>query len=147
MFSCEYYEILKNIYFKGYLWTTVSELYWFKVEEIIEKTETHLETIIGDVFRTHWNISDARFCKNSWLYLTVDYFCKKLHIIRFTGLLIRLDKTKNRTAISTNLFLFILIITLQWDINHKFKTRVCRFKLIHPCRWIHLILVSHFLPV
>ena len=37
VFSCEYCKIFKNLYFKGHLWTTASELYWFKAEEIIEK--------------------------------------------------------------------------------------------------------------
>ena len=83
VFSCEYWEILKNLHFKGHLWTTLSELYWFKVEEIIEKTETHRETIIGDAFRTQWNIYDVAFCKNSCLYLTVYYFCKTLHCYVF----------------------------------------------------------------
>ena len=49
-------KTFKNIYFKGHLWTNCSELYWFEVEEIIEKTEIYSETIIGDVFRTQWNI-------------------------------------------------------------------------------------------
>ena len=107
----------QNIYFKGHLWTNASELYWFKVEVMVEKTETYSETIIGDVFRTQWNIKDGAFCKYTWLYLTVDYFCKTLHIISFTGLCICLDKTKQksrfavvyltkkfRNAISPNLF-------------------------------------------
>ena len=51
MFSCEYCEIFKNIYFNGHLETTPFELYWFKVEEIIEETETYSDTIIGHVFR------------------------------------------------------------------------------------------------
>ena len=34
------------------------------------------------------------FAKNSWLYLTVDYFWKTLHITCFTGLWMCLDKTK-----------------------------------------------------
>ena len=43
-FSCEFYETFKNISFKWHLWTTASELYWFKVEDIkIEKNR--------DVFR------------------------------------------------------------------------------------------------
>ena len=56
MFSCEYCEIFKNIYFKEYLWTTASDLYWFKVEEVIEKAETYSESIIEDVLETQWNI-------------------------------------------------------------------------------------------
>ena len=33
--------------------TSVNDgFYWFKVEEIIDKTETYSETIIGDIFRT-----------------------------------------------------------------------------------------------
>ena len=68
--SCEHCEIFKNLYFKGHLWTTASGLYWFEVEEIIGKTKTYPETIIGDVFRAQWNIYDEAFCKNSWLYLT-----------------------------------------------------------------------------
>ena len=43
-------QTFKNL--KRYLWMTASELYWFKVEEIMEKTETHPETIIGDLFWT-----------------------------------------------------------------------------------------------
>ena len=54
--SCEYCEVFKNIYSKRHLWTIASELYWFKLEVIIEKTETYSETIIGEVFRTQWNI-------------------------------------------------------------------------------------------
>ena len=103
------------------------------------------------------------FIKNIWLYLSVDYFCKTLHIIFSTGLWKCLDKTKQnsgllsfislkiRTAISVNLLLnifYLHIITLPpWDINHKFKIGVFHFQLIHPSRWIHVILVSHYLPV
>ena len=36
---CEYCKIFENLNFKGHLWTTASELNWFKMEEIIEKTE------------------------------------------------------------------------------------------------------------
>ena len=104
VFSCEYCNIFKNLYFKGDLWTTASELYLFKVEQIIEKTETYLETIIGNVFRTRWNMEDEAFCKNSCLYLTDDYFCKRLHIACSTGLWICLEKL-NRAAISANFFL------------------------------------------
>ena len=83
----------------------------------IEKTGTYSLTIIRNVFRTQWNIKDEGFPKNSCLYLTVDYFCKTIHIICFRGLWICLDKTKQnlsvlsfisqkvRTAISANLFL------------------------------------------
>ena len=40
VFSCEYCEIFINIYFKGHLWMTASELDWFKVKDIvIEKTD------------------------------------------------------------------------------------------------------------
>ena len=56
MFSGEYCEILNNIDLKGHLRTTASELFGFKMEVIIEKTETYTETIIGDVFKTQWNI-------------------------------------------------------------------------------------------
>ena len=80
MFSCEYCDIFKNPYLEGHLWTTASELYWFKVVEITEKIETYPETIIGDIFRTQWIIKDEAFFKNSFLYLTVEYFCKTLHI-------------------------------------------------------------------
>ena len=89
----------KNIYFKGHLRTTASELYWFKVEEIIEETETYSETIIGDVFRTQWNIYEEAFCKNSLRYLTTDYFCKTLYIICFAGVWICLDKTKQNPGV------------------------------------------------
>ena len=45
VFSCEHCKIFKNIYFKGHLWTTASELYWFKVKVKIEKkTEAHSDT-------------------------------------------------------------------------------------------------------
>ena len=141
MFSCEYCEIFRNLYFKGNLSTTASELYLFKVEEITEKTETYLETIIGDVFRTHWNILNKDICKNSCLYLPINYFCNALHIICFTGLRICLDMT----GISANLF--SNHITSPWDINHKMRTRVFHFKLTHPFSWIHTILVSHYLLV
>ena len=111
----------------------------FKVEEIIEKTETHAKTIIGDVFKTQWNIKDEAFCKNSCLYLTVDYFCKTLHITCFTGLWICLDKTKQDCNLCKFIFKLYFILTL--------KTRVFHFKLIHPFSWIHVIFVSHYLPV
>ena len=106
-------------------------------------------TIIGDVFRTQWDILDEVFCKNSCLYLTVDYFCKTLHIICFKGLWICLDKTRQSCNLLKFIFelFFLHIITLPWGINHKLITRVFHFKLIHPCSWIHLILVSHYLPV
>ena len=63
-----------------------------------------------------------------------------------------LTSQKRRTAITANFFHFqvqyYLHITLWWDIiNHKFNTRVFDFKLIHPCSWIHMILISHYLPV
>ena len=59
---------------------------------------------------------------------------------------------KIRTAISANFFhfqiQFYFHITLQWDIiNNKFNTRVFDFNLIQPCSWIHMILISHYLPV
>ena len=38
-------------------------------------------------------------CENSWLYLTADYFCKRLNIIRFAGLWICLDKTKQNPGV------------------------------------------------
>ena len=45
VFSCEYCKIFIKVYFKGHLWTTASDLHWFKVEDIvIEKTETYLES-------------------------------------------------------------------------------------------------------
>ena len=83
----------KNLYFKGHLWTTASELYWFKVEKIIEKV-----TIIGGVFRT------KLFCKNSCLYITVDYFAKHFILLVSHGYEYALIKL-NRTAISANLVL------------------------------------------
>ena len=97
-------KYFKKLYFKGHLWTTTSELYWFKAEEIKEKTEMYPETIIGDVFRTQWNIKVEAFCKNRYLYLTVDYFCKTLQVTCFTGLWICLYKTKQ----DYNLCKFIL---------------------------------------
>ena len=87
-------------------------LRYFKVKEIIEKIETSPETIIGDVFRTQWNIKDEAFCKNSCLYLTVDYFCKTLHITCFTGLWICLDKTKQDCNICKFIFKLYFIFTL-----------------------------------
>ena len=39
------------------------------------------------------------------------------------------------------------IITFPWDMNHKFKTCVIHFKLIHPCSWIYKILINHYLFV
>ena len=141
MFSCEYCEIFKSLYFKRYLWRIASELYWFKVGEIIEKTEMYPETIIEDVFRTQWNICDAAFCKNSCLYLTVTIFAKNSILLVSQGYEYALIKL-NRAAISANSFLnyiLSLIITLPWDINHKLQTRVFHFKLIHPYSWIHII--------
>ena len=35
---------------------TASELYWFKLEEIIEKTDKYPGTTTGDVLRTQWSI-------------------------------------------------------------------------------------------
>ena len=134
MLSCEYCKIFKNIYFKGHMWRTASELYWFKVAEIVKKTGTYPETIIGDVFRTQWNIYDEAFCKNSCLYLTSDYFCKTLHVTCFTGLWVCLSLIKlNRTAISANLFFkFYFIFTLL----------PCRETLI--TNWKHLSFISIF---
>ena len=44
--------------------------------------------------------------------------------------------------------LYLYIITFRCDlINHKFNTRVFNLKLIHPCNWILMILISHYLPV
>ena len=78
------------------------------MEKIIEKTERYPETIIGDVFRTQWNIKDEVFCKNSCLYLTVDYFRKTLHNTCFTGLWICLDKTKQDSNLCKLFFNYIL---------------------------------------
>ena len=42
---------------------------------------------------------------------------------------------------------FYLHITLRWDtISNNFNTRVFDFILIHPSSWIHMILISHYLP-
>ena len=95
------------------------ELYWFKVEVIIEKTETYSktysETRNGDVFNTQWNIFDGAFCKNICLHLTVDYFCKILHIIflwlcpdkikQNPGVLSFISQKIRTTSISTSWFL------------------------------------------
>ena len=128
----------------------MNDKFWtFKVEEIIEKTDTHPETIIGDGFRAQWKIKDEAFCRKSCLYLTVDYFCKILHITCFTGPWICLNKTKqdcNHCKFVFKLF-YLHVITLPWDINHKLKTRVFHFKLIHPFSWIQAILFSPYLPV
>ena len=84
--SCECCEIFKNIYIKGHLWTTASELYWFKVEVIIEKADLFRDDdprrIQNPVKHLRWSF----LTKNSWLCLTVNYFCKTLHIICCTGL-------------------------------------------------------------
>ena len=76
------------------------------------------------------------------------------NITCFTELWICLDKTKqkpgvlsfisqkSRTEISAN-FIYLHIINLPWDINHKFKTHVFHFKLIHSCSGIHIILASY----
>ena len=120
------------------------------------------EWLLLNFINSKWKMKHLSwtFCKNSWQYLTVDYFCKTLHIISFRGLWICFDKTKQnpivlsfisqkiRTAISAKLFLkiqfYLHIITLLWDINHRFKTRVFHLKLINPCSWIHIILVTHY---
>ena len=112
-----------------------------------KNTGTHSETIIRDVFRTQWNIWDVAFCRNSWLCLTVDYFCKTLHIICFRRLWICLQLNKilvychlfhKKLGLQSLDFFFLIqfylhLISLPWDINHKFKTRVFHFKLIHLC--------------
>ena len=64
------------------------------MEEIIEKTDTYPEAIIGD----------EAFCKICCLYLTIDYFCKTLHITCFSGYEYALIKL-NMTTMSANLFL------------------------------------------
>ena len=132
MFSCEYCEIFKSLYFKRHLWRIASELYWFKVWEIIGKTETYPETIIEDVFRAQWNIYDEAFCKNSCLYLTVDYFCKKLHITCFTGLWICLNKTKQDSNLCKFIFKLYFIFTLL----------PCRETLI--TNWKHVSFISNW---
>ena len=80
------------------------------------------------------------------------------NITCFTELWICLDKTKqkpgvlsfvsqkSRTEISAN-FIYLHIITLPWYMNHKSKTHVFHFKLIHSCGWIHIILASYYLLV
>ena len=120
MISCEHCEIFKNLYFKGHLWTTTSELYWFKVKEIIEKTETYSETIIGNVFRD----DNRRRIQNPVKHLKWNFLQKQLTVFNrwlflqntFIGLWRCLDKTKqnpgvlsfisqkNRTIISANIF-------------------------------------------
>ena len=50
---------------------------------------------------------------------------------------------KCRGVISANLFLNLILST----INHKFIKRVFQVKLIHPCCWVHIILIRHYLPV
>ena len=110
-------------------------LRYFKVKEIIEKIETSPETIIGDVFRTQWNIKDEAFCKNSCLYLTVDYFCKTLHIICFTGLWICLDKTKQDCNLCKFMFKLYFFFTLL----------PCRETLITNSK--HVFLISNWFPL
>ena len=119
-------------YFKGHLWATASELYWFKMEEIIEKTETYPEAIIVDVFRIQWNIKDEAFCKNSCLYLTVDYFCKTLHINCSTELWICLDETKQHCNLCKFIFKLYFIFTLL----------PCRETLI--TNWKHVSFISNW---
>ena len=65
--SCEYCKTFKNIYFKGHLWTTASELYWFKVEVVIEKT---------DVFRDVFRDDNRRRIQNPLKYLKWSFFQK-----------------------------------------------------------------------
>ena len=87
----------------------------------------------------------CEFCelsKNTYSYKTPSSGC-------FSGVLWFVSQ-KMRITISANLFLIAIllhIIALPWDIDHKLKTRVFHFKLIHPCSWIHIILASHYLPV
>ena len=102
------------------MWTTDSELYWFEVEVILEKNrDVFRDAFIDDNWRTQYSepseTSKGSFAKR--LYLTIDYFCRTLQIICFTGLWICLDKAKQnpgvlscisqeiKTAISANLFL------------------------------------------
>ena len=50
---------------------------------------------MGDVLRIQWNIYDEAFCKNSSLYLTVDYSGKHFILIVSQGYeyaLIKLNK-------------------------------------------------------
>ena len=119
MFSCEYSYIFRNIYFKRHLWTAASELYWFKVEEIIEKTATYPETIIGDVFRIQWNIKDEAFCKNTCLYLTAAIFAKHIILLASQSYEYALIKL-NKTAISASLFFnYILSPHYYLAVRHK----------------------------
>ena len=50
-----------------------------------------LISFIRGIFMTLWNTQYETFCKNSpWLNI-VNYFCKKLHLICFTGISIVSD--------------------------------------------------------
>ena len=89
-------------------------------------------TIIGDVFRTQWNILDKAFCKNSCLYLTVDFFYKTLHITCLTGLWICLDKTKQDCNLCKFIFKLYFIFTLL----------PCRETLI--TNWKHMSFISNW---
>ena len=41
--------------------------------------------LLRGLCRTHSNIENGAFCKNSWKLKAVNYFCKKLHLRCLTG--------------------------------------------------------------
>ena len=66
----------KNIYVKGYLWTTASELYWFKVKDIkIEKKETYSEMIMRDV-KHSYSYSSQQIRTQSQEFTNLDLFLR-----------------------------------------------------------------------
>ena len=120
--------ILRNfLKIKGHLRTAAFELYWLKLEVIIEKTETYSNTYSEmrnrDVFNTQWNIFDGAFSKNSCLHLAFDCFCKTLHIICFTALWICPDKIKpNPNVLSFISQRIRTTISASWVLrSHFFK--------------------------
>ena len=149
LFSCEYCEVFKNIYVKGHLWTTASELYWFKVEEIKEKTETYSEAIIGDLEPSETSKVKLFVKLVDCIYPLIIFVNTSLFVLQgyeYASIIL------NKILLCWNLFhrklglqslqiyfqiqSYLHIITLKRDIDRKFKTPVFHFRLIHPCSWI-----------
>ena len=104
------------------------------MEEIIEKTETHQKTIIGDVFKTQWNIKAEEFCKNSCLHLMLTIFAAYFILLVLQGYEYSLIKL-NRTAISANLFLnYILSSHYYLAVRHwsQIKHKCLSFQIDSP---------------
>ena len=93
----------RNIYFKGHLQTTISELYWFKVKEIVQKTEMYPETIIGDIFRIQCRSKLKLFAKIVACIYPLTIFAKHFILLISHGCEYALIKL-NRTEISATLF-------------------------------------------